>query len=135
MATQLATNTIIIFLLLLRVPIVGRVQYGYITPAFSGSLEWGEINSRVQVFADIQNFALCAPHSLYLVKYLNKKDARCAHGASRSPCRLKKSGVGKLFQPLPSGNGIAWKLVQSREDQKGGWCSAPASPDTLRAQH
>ena len=29
---------------LLGVPIVGRVQYGYITPAFSGSPKWGEIN-------------------------------------------------------------------------------------------
>ena len=26
------------------VPMVGRNQYGYITPAFSGSPWWGEIN-------------------------------------------------------------------------------------------
>ena len=26
------------------VPIVGRVEYGYITPAFSGSQWWGEFN-------------------------------------------------------------------------------------------
>ena len=29
---------------LLRVPMVGRDRYGYITPACSGSLWWGEIN-------------------------------------------------------------------------------------------
>ena len=29
---------------LLGIPIVGRIQYGYITPAFSGSPWWGEIN-------------------------------------------------------------------------------------------
>ena len=27
-----------------RVPTVGRNQYGYITPAFSGSPWWGELN-------------------------------------------------------------------------------------------
>ena len=29
---------------LLEVPVVGRNQYGYIIPAFSGSPKWGEIN-------------------------------------------------------------------------------------------
>ena len=31
---------------LLGVPMVGRVQYGYITAAFSGSPWWGEFNMR-----------------------------------------------------------------------------------------